>query len=289
MTNHPSQAVDRPRFPAWARVLLAAILFMPLASTPLLGLVVPAVNKLALEPSLRGALVLVVVFGIALMAYLLVSLTLVRWVDRRAAAALGMRISTRSAIAFGVGLLAALVLGVGGTAVAMSLGIGRDNPEAAESFLEYPDLALLILLLGQAFVLQGIGEEVLFRGYLLQSLNRWPRRAVFITAVAFALPHLSSQGGQESVAEHLTYLWVPFGFSISAAVLAIVCRSVWAAVGIHGGFHVATYLSFALGLTVQGPGLWVVLGTVHLALGLAVMALIPRTRWQRCSSIGIYE
>lgn len=261
---------------------------MPLASTPLLGLAVPAVNARAQEPTLAGALTLVCVFSIALVAYLLASLGLVRWLDRRPFSALGLQLSARAALAFGAGVVVAVVLGVGGTALAILLGIGRDATDAADRFLAYPDLALLILLLGQAFILQGIGEEVLFRGYLLQSLNRWPVLGVFITALAFAVPHLTSQGGQESWVEHLIYLWVPFGFSISAAALAIVFGSVWAAVGIHGGFHVATYVSFAVGLTVQGPGLWLLLGTLHLLTGVIVMALTPRTRWHQIAVNGPY-
>ncbi|WP_047689189.1 CPBP family intramembrane glutamic endopeptidase [Kocuria sp. ZOR0020] len=280
--NHP------PRLPAWARVLIPVVVFMPLAASPLLALQLPAVRHAADQPTLWGAVTLVAAFGIALTAYLVVSILLVRWVDRRPAAALGLKVTVHGLTGMGVGVLVALLVGVGGTVVADVLGLGRDAAQAADSFLEYPDLALLVLLLGQAFVLQGIGEEVLFRGYLLQTLNKSPRAAVFIAAAAFAVPHLSSQGGQESAVEHLIYLWIPFGFSVSAAALAIRFRSVWAAVGVHGGFHVSTYLCFALGLTLEGPGLWLVLGTPHLVVGVILMAQTPSGRWREIATCGTY-
>lgn len=157
-------------------------------------------------------------------------------VDRRPTAALGLRVTGRSIAGLGMGLLVALVVGVGGTVLATVLGLGHEAVDAADAFTDYPDLALLTLLLGQAFVLQGIGEEVLFRGYLLQTLNRWPR----------------------------------------------------AAVGIHGGFHVSTDMCFALGVTVQGPGLWLVLGTGHLVVGVLLMAVTPSDRWRQIAIRGTY-
>src|SRR5699024_12769186 len=43
-------------------------------------------------------------------------------------------------------------------------------------------LAMVAFLVLRAFVLQGIGEEVLFRGYLMQSLRRRPVIAVLVAA-----------------------------------------------------------------------------------------------------------
>lgn len=63
-----------------------------------------------------------------------------------------------------------------------------------------------------------------------------------------------------TVLERMLYLAVPFGFLISAGLLAIACRSAWAAVGIHSGFHVASAINLALGPTADGPGMWLTAG-----------------------------
>src|SRR5690625_6822538 len=141
-------------------------------------------------------------------------------------------------------------------------------------------VAVLAVVLLQAFVLQGIGEEVLFRGYLLQSLRRRPVLGVAICAVAFTIPHLASSGGQQSVLEHLLYLAIPFGFAISAGFLAIAMRSVWAAIGIHGGLPLATWVTALRGFTSDGPAVWVTGGGPRALAGLAMALLIPSRRWR---------
>lgn len=83
------------------------------------------------------------------------------------------------------------------------------------------------------------GLELLCRGYLMQSLRSRPVLAVLGAAVVFTIPHLLSQGGQEKLGERFAYLAIPFGSALTAGVLGVALRSVWAAVGVHGGLHVA--------------------------------------------------
>ena len=126
------------------------------------------------------------------------------------------------------------------------------------------------------------------RGYLMSSLSARPRAAVWIAAVAFTVPHLQSDGGQQGWLQHLIYLALPFGFSVSAGYLAILTRSVWAAVGIHGGFHLGTVVLVILGLDIGSPVLWIVLGSAHLVAGLLLSRRIPSERWEEVAALGPY-
>src|SRR5699024_3434310 len=155
--------------------------------------------------------------------------------------------------------------------------LARDDEDAVLAYAAFAAAVLAVVLL-QAFVLQGIGGEVLFRGCLLQSLRRGPVLGVAICAVAFTIPHLASSGGQQSVLERLLCLAIPFGFAISAGFLAIAMRSVWAAIGIHGGFHLATWVTALLGFTSDGPAVWVTVGGLHALAGIVIAVLIPSRR-----------
>lgn len=90
----------------------------------------------------------------------------------------------------------------------------------------------------------------------MQSLRSRPVLAVLGAAVVFTIPHLLSQGGQEKLGERFAYLAIPFGFALTAGVLGVALRSVWAAVGIHGGLHVANTPVSEPGLSVDGPAQW---------------------------------
>ncbi len=129
------------------------------------------------------------------------------------------------------------------------------------------------------------------RGYLLQTLSARPRLSVWVSAAVFTVPHLMSEGGQQGWVEHLTYLAAPFGFAVSAAFLAILLRSVWAAVGVHGGFHVGTWVTGLMGVpdgVMGSPVMWVVLGAVHLVVGLALAGRVTPERWAEVAARGPY-
>src|SRR5699024_20016 len=275
------------------RVLLPTVLFLPCAMAGSILLIVPGYGDLLGRPDPVGAAAYAPFAGIVLLAYVLVSWVLLRWVDRRPLSALGLRFGKRAMIVLLAGYAIAqfITLLAGWATQAMGIARTLEVPESAEQTGPVSVLALLAmlgLLFLRAFVLQGIGEEVLFRGYLLQSLRKWPVLGVVIAAVAFAIPNLASSGGQQNATEHLLYLAVPFGFAISAGFLAIALRSVWAAVGIHGGFHLATVGAAIAGITADGPAMWIALGLGHLLAGGLIAALIPRARWAEVREHGPY-
>lgn len=223
---------------------------------------------------------------LTLAVYLLISWALVRGIDRRPFRALGLAPSRRALLGLGAGMgisLLALLLSQGFVAL---MGWGRTMELPA--FAGEPAWAIISYVLLLAFVLQGIGEEVLFRGYLLHSLSRRPHLATLLSAAAFMLPHLASSGGQRSVLEHLIYLAIPFSFGLSAGFLALAVGSVWAAVGIHAGFHVATAVGVALGLALEGPAPWLAVAILHALAALLIARRIPASRYAQIRAEGPY-
>ncbi|PMC75842.1 hypothetical protein [Brachybacterium sp. UMB0905] len=88
--------------------------------------------------------------------------------------------------------------------------------------------------------------------------------------------------------QHVLHLAVPFGFALSAGMLALRMRSVWAAAGIHGGLHVGYTLAAILGLVLEGSTMWILLGALHGLLALILALTTPAARWQEVSESGPY-
>ncbi|MDO5661285.1 MAG: lysostaphin resistance A-like protein [Brachybacterium sp.] len=276
----------RPRLPAWARAVLTGLLLLPAASAGIVLLVIPGFEGLLNRQDGIGIAAIAAFWTTALIAYLVISWLLMRLIDRRGFAALGLRIDGRAGVALLAGMGIALLAGL--LTVLITEGLGVARPAGDVGMDAAPLWMILAIVVLRSFVLQGIGEEVLFRGYLMQSLASRPHVAVWVAAVAFTIPHLLSSGGQQSAVEHLIYLMIPFGFAISAGYLAMALGSVWAAVGIHGGFHVAVFVLGAAGFTSDGPWVWATIGMLHLLAGLGVARLIPAARWAEIRERGVY-
>lgn len=275
----PHAEPDRagPRWPAWARVvaavglILGLLLATSLLTAPLAGLI-PDTAEAAV--ALRVAQHLV--FCLLIIAAFTV---LVRRVDRRPPSDIGLRVTRWS--------LPLLVLGVGVSAVAQVIaaplaGFFGELRSAPTPMAGVPVLLVVILAISQALLLQGLPEELVFRGYILVTLSARPWAAIGTSVGAFTALHLLSSGGQQSFVERIAYLAMPLGFAVSAVGLALLFKSLWAAVGIHAGFHWATMVGANQGVG-AGPALWITLGAVHLGIG--VIALV---RWQRISGTIAY-
>lgn len=281
----PAPARRGPRFPVPVRVILPLVVFVPAVFSGLLLFLIPGYEELLGRNDEIAVLAYAPAAGVTLVGYLLAAWLLVRGADRRRFAELGLRVDPTALLALLAGLAASLVIALLVGVTAGALDLGRENDVAMGASGISP-LAILAMLLLQAFVLQGIGEEVLYRGYLLQTLRHRPVASVLIAAVVFTIPHLLSSGGQQSLLERFLYLAMPFGFALSAGFLMIALRSTWAAIGIHAGFHVATFVVAEIGLTRDGPAVWVVLGALHLVLGLVIAMCIPRRRWDEVREHG---
>lgn len=136
-----------------------------------------------------------------------------------------------------------------------------------------PVLAILILgRVNAGFLAQGFPEELVWRGWLFRSLGG-TRRAAAVSVIGFTLVHIISNGGQENWIERILYLAVPFGLAVAAVVVAQVSGSTWAAVGVHGGSHMAFLVFVAMRVDASHPVAWVVQGTLWLVVAGVVWSL----------------
>lgn len=105
---------------------------------------------------------------------------------------------------------------------------------------------LMIALFFVAFLLQGMGEEALFRGYFMTSLarryNQWP--AIIISALIFAAFHAGNANFSIIAFINITL------FGIFAGVFMLKRGSIWAIGGIHAIWNFAQ--SNIWGLNVSG-------------------------------------
>ena len=100
------------------------------------------------------------------------------------------------------------------------------------SFTENAD-HLTILLFLVAFLIQGMAEEALFRGYLMTSLARklkiWP--AILISSLFFALFHIGNAGFS-----FIAFINI-FLFGVFAGVFMLKRGSIWAVGAIHAAWN----------------------------------------------------
>lgn len=196
-----------------------------------------------------------------------------RWIERAPLQATGWRWGRRSPVWLLLGIAVSAVSVFAVVALLPATGPVLDD-EALLGDQTATPLSLVLLVvyyLGLAFVQQGIPEELLFRGLLLWRLRDRPVVAVAVTTLAFTLIHLISNGGQQSALEYVLYLAQPFGFSLLAVGLLLWTGSLWAAIGVHGGFHVGSYLAVGYLHQVDPVGSWLAIGGVQSAIGLALV------------------
>ena len=251
--------------PVWLRVALAPVLFLAtlmLVTAPL------ALVEQPLQGASYGVLLAVLVTAhlAVTLACLGVLWLLARFVQRCRLGDLGIRWTRRSLPLLGLGVLASVLITVPLGLVLQQAGLLRPTP-AADGV---PGWAQVGLALSAGFLLQGIPEEWFFRGWLLRVLGDRPVRAVWISAAVFGSLHLVSSGGQENLLERAVYVAMATGFGLSAGALAVATRSVWTAIGIHAGFHVANLAAGGLGVG-QGPWLWGTVAVGHLVLALVLL------------------
>ena len=194
-------SLPRPRLPVGVRVLLPLLLLLPAAAASALPASLPGVAAALNRPDALGAAAYALVSATSLLAFVLFAVLLVRLVDRRPLATLGLRPGARAAGALLLGVLVSVLAMAAAAAVGGLTGIARTFPEGdleQAAGAGVPLAVILSIVLLRAFVLQGIGEELLFRGYLLQTLSHRPVTAVLVSAVAFAIPHLASGAGSRA-------------------------------------------------------------------------------------------
>ncbi|GAB3625127.1 hypothetical protein GCM10027418_32140 [Mariniluteicoccus endophyticus] len=271
-TQTPSETTaPAPRWPAWLRAVLTPVLFVVTMLVFVAIQSIPAVTA-ALQPKGVTSLVALTIGSCLTLATVcaLVAL-LMRHVDRRPLREAGFVWTARSLPLLGLGLAIALVVTWATFLPGLALGQIQRVPIPTELLTPGAVAMQIYASLVMAFILQGIPEELIFRGYLMQVLRDRPVVACWASAGLFGIIHLLSTGGQQNALDHVLYLALPFGFGFAAAALALRLRSVWVAVGIHAGSHVANMTGSFLGIMAEGRFYWAVGGLLFVLVGLVVL------------------
>lgn len=155
-----------------------------------------------------------------------------RFVHHERLRELGTTISGRTGQYLMMGFFGSGVIAVG--VQGAQIGIGWMEIRAPHPLAMDVDTAAAGLLVAVVFKLGlGVGEELVFRGYMLRRLllgyrSRLP--AVGVTAFAFTAAHLP-QG------RHLVSLLNMFLLGLVLTLAVLLTRSLWLAVGLHAGWN----------------------------------------------------
>ena len=261
------------------RIVIAVAMMFACALTPALLKQIPAIQSFALahenpddllESFAVGSCVLLI-YGAAVVLALTLCYVLGCTLDRGRRVGMGLRTDRRALLWLAGMILAALVVDLVVAGMLHVFGIAGGGQPLPQS----PAWLMIVESFSIAFLLQGIPEEIIWRGWLYSSLGE-TRFAAVSSVLGFTALHLLSQGGQQNLLEHLTYLALPCGFAVTALIVRMISGSTWAAIGVHGGFHVANdVLSDRLHLPV-GSITWVLQGLLWAAVGLLILAFHRR-------------
>lgn len=261
------------------RIVIAVAMMFACALAPPLLKQVPVIQSFALahenpvglvESFAVGSCVLLI-YGAAVVLALTLCYVLGCTLDRGRRVGMGLRTDRRALLWLAGMILAALVVDLVLAGMLHVFGIAGGGQPLPQS----PAWLMIVESFSIAFLLQGIPEEIIWRGWLYSSLGE-TRFAAVSSVLGFTALHLLSQGGQQNLLEHLTYLAPPCGFAVAALIVRTISGSTWAAIGVHGGFHVANdVLSDRLHLPV-GSITWVLQGLIWAAVGLLILAFHRR-------------
>lgn len=187
----------------------------------------------------------------------------------------GLLWTRHSAPLFLLGWAAAAVALVAGQLIPLLAGVDERvpvDPEAWASLTVWIVIGSIVMTVFQAIALQGLPEELIWRGWLMRSLSDRPRLVLIVSAVGFSLLHFASQGGQESPVDYVLYVVQAGAFGFCGGALALRMRSLWAAIGVHAGFHLTMLVLQLTPLSAAGPVTWGATAAVFIALGCAALA-----------------
>ena len=261
------------------RIVIAFAIMFACALAPPLLKQVPVIQSFALAHENPAGLVesfavgscVLLIYGSAVVLALVLCHVLRRTLDRGHHVRLCLRIDRRALLWLAGMILAALVVDLVVAGMLQVLGFAGGD----QSVPQGPAWLMIVESFSIAFLLQGIPEEIIWRGWLYSSLGE-TRFAAVSSVLGFTALHILSQGGQQNLLEHLTYLALPCGFAVTAMIVRIVSGSTWAAIGVHGGFHLVNYcVAEPLHLRI-GSITWVLQGLTWVAVGLLILAFHRR-------------
>lgn len=115
----------------------------------------------------------------------------------------------------------------------------------------------VVFIISKSFILQGIPEELIYRGWLFSLTKARPWFTVAWTTAAFTIIHLLSQGGQQNMWQRVEYLVLPLSMGLLAGAVVLLTDNPWYAAGTHGGMHLCNgLLPLVFAYNQQGPQAW---------------------------------
>lgn len=268
---HDTPAVGRLGIGLRALLALAATLasYLLLLALPALPGMDPVPDALAGNWGLALVKQAIPMLTVPLLAIGLIAL-LTRFVDRRPFRMTGLALDARTVPALLLGTALSLLVVVPASVLLTRLQlVPAPVPGGGE-----PLWVTVVGTLVVGYAMQGMPEEFIWRGWLTQSIGGSPRRQATIAAIAFGLIHLASNGGHAVWWQGAIYIAAAGAFGFAAAALYFATGSLWAAVGIHGGFHLGYLCAELLGGG-QGwqPQLVQIAG--YTLIGVALMRRLP--------------
>jgi len=213
--------------PEKLRALWRLVLFILLAAAVIWGVIL--LLSLVVPEDIEGIREEVLGFLALTVALLIASAVMMRWIERRRFAALGLPLGKEmwSDWLKGAAIGAALMVLV--VALQTIVGWLRPAPDAGTMVGWIGMQAGLVLMLAIA----ATAEELLMRGYafqvLVEGMGAWP--AVIVTSVLFALAHL----GNPNI-DYIALLNIALAGVLLAGVY-LRTRSLWVAIGTHWAWN----------------------------------------------------
>lgn len=175
---------------------------------------------------------------------------------------------------FVLGVVISVAITVPASAILDAQGLLRPAESSMDTWGEF--FRYMPHWMGLALILQGFPEEFIFRGWLMQSLRHRPMLALAVSSLVFGAIHIVSQSGAHSGGEQAIYMVHAAAFGACAGALLLATRSVWTAVGIHTGLHIAFAMIEPMGIG-TGPVEWVIGAVLYLLVAAVALAVWRRS------------
>ena len=169
----------------------------------------------------------------------LISLMYCRWIEIRKLSSMGVTKGTFKSYFFGLLVGTALMSSI----VLLSIACGVNSIKTAGS-INFKIIALFII----GWIIQGMSEEFIFRGYLMNTIGgkHSPYIAVGISASAFALAHASNPGFNVLSCTNLVL------FGVFAGFYMLFSDNIWGVSAIHSVWNFLQGNFY--GISVSGTG-----------------------------------
>lgn len=138
-----------------------------------------------------------------------------------------------------LGAAAGAVAALATNVLSLATGAARFGDWSAYGETAGQVMATIAIVLSVSILMQGLPEEVLWRGHLhdLLATTLSPRTVLVLTSVCFGALHLFSQSGTEGAFERALYILMAVALGFAASAGRLRTGAVWMAIGLHSGFH----------------------------------------------------